>query len=241
MSDLAGARGRSVYDADGEKIGNVEVVFYDAATGQASWLAIGTAMLGRRRSVVPAESLVPTERGYTIPHSKSFVREAPDVDRDEITERLEDDLRVHYGLPLADRAGGGEPASDPSAEGEQPAARLADERETIVIRPSGRSTYGAGERQREAATPPARSSRREPRRRTPIESRPFFLTSEFVVALLLVAALAVAAAVDDALDSPLLWTLVTVAVAFYALSRGLAKSGTNSRARDPREHRSQSP
>ena len=75
-----------------------------------------------------------------------------------------------------------------------------------------------------------------PGRSFPIETKPFFLTSEFVAALLTIIGLAIAAATDDSIDAQLFWTLTTAIVAFYMLSRGIAKSGTKSRAGDPREH-----
>ena len=59
--------------------------------------------------------------------------------------------------------------------------------------------------------------------------KPFFLTSEFLVLAATIAALLIAAAVADNFDAPLAWTLVTVAVAAYILSRGLAKSGRGGR------------
>ena len=76
---------------------------------------------------------------------------------------------------------------------------------------------------------------RGPWRPHPIETKPFFLTSEFFGALLLIVAIAISAASDDGFDSPRFWTLTTVVVAAYVVSRGIAKSGTKSRATDPRE------
>ena len=69
----------------------------------------------------------------------------------------------------------------------------------------------------------------------PIETKPFFLTSEFFGALVLIVAMAISAASDDAFDARLFWALTTAVVCFYLLSRGIAKSGTKSRAGDPRE------
>ena len=69
----------------------------------------------------------------------------------------------------------------------------------------------------------------------PIETKPFFLTSEFFGVVLVVVAMAIGAAVNEDFDSRLFWTLTTVLVGLYVLSRGIAKSGTKSRAHDPRE------
>ena len=67
------------------------------------------------------------------------------------------------------------------------------------------------------------------------ETKPFFLTSEFLVFVLFVMGLGIGASTSEDVDARLFWILTTVAVAFYMLSRGVAKSGTRSRAWDPRE------
>ena len=67
------------------------------------------------------------------------------------------------------------------------------------------------------------------------ETKPFFLTSEFLVFVLYLMGLAIAAGTSDTIDARLFWILATVAVCFYMASRGIAKSGTRSRAYDARE------
>ena len=67
------------------------------------------------------------------------------------------------------------------------------------------------------------------------ETKPFFLTSEFLLLVLYLGGLAIASGTSTTIDARLFWILATVAVSFYMLSRGIAKSGTRSRAYDPRE------
>jgi hypothetical protein len=96
-----------------------------------------------------------------------------------------------------------------------------------------------------AAEPTGRSSRAgrtwrgrwaaPPRIEYTSETKPFFLTSEFLVFVLLLMGLGIAAGSSDDVDARLFWILATAAAAFYMLSRGIAKSGTRSRAWDPRE------
>ena len=73
------------------------------------------------------------------------------------------------------------------------------------------------------------------RRSYPIETKPFFLTSEFAVFLIAEIALVITAVSSDSIDAWRFWILSTVLVSLYMLSRGVAKSGTKSRAFDPRE------
>jgi hypothetical protein len=67
------------------------------------------------------------------------------------------------------------------------------------------------------------------------ETKPFFLTSEFLAFALLVMGLGIGTAASDDVDPRLFWILTTAATCVYMLSRGVAKSGSRSRAYDPRE------
>jgi len=67
------------------------------------------------------------------------------------------------------------------------------------------------------------------------ETKPFYLTSEFLVYAIYVIGLGIAAATDATIDSRFFWIFATVATAAYILSRGIAKAATRSRAHDPRE------
>lgn len=67
------------------------------------------------------------------------------------------------------------------------------------------------------------------------ETKPFFLTSEFLVFVLFVMGLAIGTSTSDDVDPRLFWILTTVATSAYMLSRGIAKAASRSRAYDPRE------
>jgi hypothetical protein len=67
------------------------------------------------------------------------------------------------------------------------------------------------------------------------ETRPFFVTSEFLVFLLLLMGLGITASTSDSVDARFFWEWATLASIAYMLSRGFAKSGSRSRAWDPRE------
>ena len=69
------------------------------------------------------------------------------------------------------------------------------------------------------------------------ETRPFFLTSEFLTLVGSIAGVAIAMAVADNLEAPRGWLLITILAAAYMVSRGLAKSGTRSASGDPRDYR----
>jgi hypothetical protein len=73
------------------------------------------------------------------------------------------------------------------------------------------------------------------RQAIPIETKPFFLTSEFWGSIALIVGLAIAAGTSDTIDARLFWQLATAITIGYVISRGIAKSGTKSRSWDPRE------
>jgi hypothetical protein len=67
------------------------------------------------------------------------------------------------------------------------------------------------------------------------ETKPFFLTSEFLVFVLFLMGLGIATGTEESIDPRMFWILATVATSFYMLSRGIAKAGSRSRAYDVRE------
>jgi hypothetical protein len=69
----------------------------------------------------------------------------------------------------------------------------------------------------------------------PIETKPFYLTSEFALSVIAVVGIAITAASSNAFGSWRAWVLITAILVAYNLSRGIAKSGIKSRAFDPRE------
>lgn len=65
------------------------------------------------------------------------------------------------------------------------------------------------------------------------ETKPFFLTSEFLMAGILILGILIATAMNDNLDAPRGWLFASIVGAAYIVSRGLAKAGT----RDPNPER----
>ena len=75
------------------------------------------------------------------------------------------------------------------------------------------------------------------RQRDSIETKPFYMTSEFMATALMTVALFVASIVVADVDSRLAWILGVSLVGAYVLSRGIAKAGSRSTSYDPREHK----
>jgi hypothetical protein len=66
------------------------------------------------------------------------------------------------------------------------------------------------------------------------ETKPFYMTSEFLALVGIIVALAIGAITSDEFEAPRMWTLITYATIGYMIARGLAKAGSRSRSMDPR-------
>ena len=100
-------RGAPVYDSAGEKIGEVEEIFYDQDTNRPEWIGIGTGFLGTKRVLVPTAGASAAGDGVTVRYDKDKVKDSPDIDSDDISAETERELYSYYGLEysqgLADR------------------------------------------------------------------------------------------------------------------------------------------
>ncbi|MET9493640.1 PRC and DUF2382 domain-containing protein [Streptomyces sp. NPDC006552] len=92
--------GLTAYDRTGEKIGSVERVYLDDATGRADWVTVKTGLFGMKESFVP---LAGASRGaddsLKVAYTKEAVKDAPRVDADQHLDQTEkQELYAHYGL-----------------------------------------------------------------------------------------------------------------------------------------------
>ena len=91
-------RGAPVYDEAGEKIGHVEEIYYDKQSRVPEWIGIGTGFFGTKRVLVPVRGAQVRDDGLMVGYSKQQVKDSPDVDEEEISQRCEADLASYYGL-----------------------------------------------------------------------------------------------------------------------------------------------
>ncbi len=103
MERMATMQGSPVYDADGDKIGTVEEIFYDDQTNVPEWIGIGSGFFGTKRVLVPVAGATGSDSGVTVPYPKDQVKDAPDLDSDEIGQETEEALYAYYGLDYSER------------------------------------------------------------------------------------------------------------------------------------------
>jgi uncharacterized protein (TIGR02271 family) len=95
---MTSLRGKTVYDRSGEKIGKVEDFYLDNDTGEPEWIGIGTGIFNTKHVVVPVEGYKQDGDGISVPYDKDRVKDAPDIDDDNISVERERELYEFYGL-----------------------------------------------------------------------------------------------------------------------------------------------
>jgi len=91
--------GATVVDNDGSKIGKVEEVYLDNASGQPEWVSVKTGLFGSNVSLIPLAQASFSGETMTVPFDKAMVKDAPHHDpAAELSESDEDDLYRYYGV-----------------------------------------------------------------------------------------------------------------------------------------------
>lgn len=92
--------GRKAVDREGTRIGTVDEVYLDDATGVPEWAAIRTGLFSRD-AFVPLEPSKLLSGTLHVPFERSLIKDAPDfgVGR-HLSPRQELQLYQHYGLDL---------------------------------------------------------------------------------------------------------------------------------------------
>ncbi|MEU2157017.1 PRC-barrel domain-containing protein [Streptomyces sp. NPDC019396] len=109
--------GRKAFDRNGTKIGTVDEVYLDDATGVPEWAAVRTGLFSRD-AFVPLEPSELDTDGLHIPFERALIKDAPDfgVGR-HLSPEQELQLYHHYGLDLPSPAENPPPSTPPGSSG----------------------------------------------------------------------------------------------------------------------------
>ena len=93
----------TVYSQDGEKIGKVGVVYVDADTSEPTFVTVNTGLFGPNESFIPVNQAQYNGDDITVPFSKEFVKDAPNIAEDgelspEEEQRIYDYYAGHAGI-----------------------------------------------------------------------------------------------------------------------------------------------
>ena len=91
-------QGQDVYGSDGEKIGTARQVYADDQTGKPEWMTVRTGLLVLKETFVPLADAEVSANRITVPYTKAFVKDAPNIDEDgHLSPDQERDLYAYYG------------------------------------------------------------------------------------------------------------------------------------------------
>jgi uncharacterized protein (TIGR02271 family) len=92
-------RDRTMVDADGDRIGNIDAIYLDDQTGEPEWALVNTGLFGTKSSFVPLAQASASGDQVQVPYDKQLVKDAPRIDPDQhLAEAEEQQLWRYYGL-----------------------------------------------------------------------------------------------------------------------------------------------
>jgi uncharacterized protein (TIGR02271 family) len=90
--------GREMYGSDGERIGTARQVYTDDQTGEPAWATVRTGLLAHKESFVPLSDAEMSGDRLTVPYTKDYVKDAPNIDEEgHLTPDQEQELYAYYG------------------------------------------------------------------------------------------------------------------------------------------------
>jgi sporulation protein YlmC with PRC-barrel domain len=91
--------GRSMIDRDGKQVGEITDIYLDRETDRPEWAVVRTGLFGLRSSFVPLAEATEVEHDIQVPHPRTLVKDAPNLEADgQLSEAEEAELYRHYGL-----------------------------------------------------------------------------------------------------------------------------------------------
>jgi uncharacterized protein (TIGR02271 family) len=110
--------GYEVAGSDGSKIGKVEEIYLDEATGKPEWAEVKTGMFGSKTALVPLAVAAEEEGRVMLPFDKETVKAAPHHEPGQTLSAADErQLFEHYGVPYGGETVTAQPDQAPRTEG----------------------------------------------------------------------------------------------------------------------------
>ena len=141
LQDVQTWRGKTMVDADGDKIGTIEEIYLDRQTGQPEFATVKTGLFGLKTSFVPiVEAEMTGDDTVRVPVHKEQVKDAPRVEPDgqELSPDEERRLWEHYGRADYDEWHGDDQTTDMDLADDSPAVVAVRLRRYVVVVPNDR-------------------------------------------------------------------------------------------------------
>lgn len=98
-NQIAEVIGAPAVTHNGDRIGTVERVFIDDATGEAAFATVQTGLFGSKETVVPVGQAAFTNGRVAIPFGTTMIKDGPTVDPDQMPdEQVIATLHSHFNL-----------------------------------------------------------------------------------------------------------------------------------------------
>jgi hypothetical protein len=100
-------RGKNVVDPEGNKIGDLEAVYFDTSNDEPSFATVRIGIVGRHRlAFVPLDGTTVSPDHIRVRYAKKQVQEAPTIDTDgELTASDEPSVFSYYGIETSTTEG----------------------------------------------------------------------------------------------------------------------------------------
>jgi hypothetical protein len=96
---VAGLSGGNVVTTSGDKIGSIGQIYFDDQTGEPSFVAANTGLLGMSLSLIPLRDATIRDGDVVVGYDKDMVTNAPRLEDDEgLSRGQEERLYDYYGI-----------------------------------------------------------------------------------------------------------------------------------------------
>jgi PRC-barrel domain/Domain of unknown function (DUF2382) len=113
--------GRTMIDRDGNRLGEITDIYLDRETDRPEWAVVRTGLFGLRSSFVPLAAASEVEHDIQVPHERTLVKDAPNIEADgQLSEAEEAELYRHYGLDYDTVTADSDQADGPAADDQSP-------------------------------------------------------------------------------------------------------------------------
>jgi Domain of unknown function (DUF2382)/PRC-barrel domain len=119
VEEVRGWLGRVMVDRDGNRLGEITDIYLDRETDRPEWAVVRTGLFGLRSSFVPLAEAGETDDQIQVPHERTLVKDAPNIEADgQLSEAEEAELYRHYRLDYDTVTADNRPTAPPPGIGE---------------------------------------------------------------------------------------------------------------------------
>src|SRR3954447_22709340 len=80
--DVQTWRGMTAVDANRDKVGKIDEIYFDRGSGEPEWATVNTGLFGMRTSFVPLSDARSSEDAVQLAATKDQIKDAPNIDAD---------------------------------------------------------------------------------------------------------------------------------------------------------------